>query len=71
MTTFSLFNYVDSLASESEAPTISPTLSPSGITVDCTQCGQSKCSSRTAYDDLELDAENFEAELDTVEVANY
>jgi hypothetical protein len=43
----------------------------SGITVDCTQCGQSKCSSRTAYDDLELNAENFEAELDTVEVANY
>jgi hypothetical protein len=43
----------------------------SGITVDCTQCGQSKCSSRTAYDDLEHYAENFEAELDTVEVANY
>ena len=43
----------------------------SGITVDCTQCGQSKCPSRTAYDDLDLNAENFEAELDDLEVLYY
>jgi len=39
------------------------------VGVDCYQCGQSKCPPRTGYVDLELDAENFETELDTVEVA--
>jgi len=41
------------------------------VGVDCYQCGQSKCPPRTGYDDPELDAENFETELDTVEVAYY
>jgi hypothetical protein len=41
------------------------------VKVDCYQCGPSKCPPRTTYDDLELDAENFEAELDTVAVAYY